>query len=116
MMTSTAKLIRLQSDLKEQVRGEYEFRNTQNGTRIITNEMADYSAMKLYLKKISSILPTKRVSRCLPPDTPAEDISRSLEDLGFNVINVRQMTATRRAPNEQIHVEPLHSLLSRQKI
>jgi hypothetical protein len=29
------------------------------------------------------------VIRHLPPDTPAEDISNSLEDVGFNVINVR---------------------------
>jgi hypothetical protein len=43
----------------------------------------------------------------LPPNTPVEDITNSLEDLGFNVINVRQMTATRRALNRQNHVEPL---------
>jgi hypothetical protein len=40
VMTSTTNFIRLQSDLKEHVRGEYKFRNTQNGTRIITKEMA----------------------------------------------------------------------------
>jgi hypothetical protein len=28
--------IRLQSDLKQHVKGEYDFRNTRNGTRIIT--------------------------------------------------------------------------------
>jgi hypothetical protein len=34
-------------------------------------------------------------------------MSNSLEDLGFNVINVRQVTATLRAPNgQQTHVEP----------
>jgi hypothetical protein len=32
---------------------------------------------------------------------PAEDISNSLENLGFNVINLRQMMATRTAPNGQ---------------
>jgi hypothetical protein len=37
---------------------------------------------------------------------PGEDISNSLEDLGFNVINVRQMTATQTAPNEQTHMKP----------
>jgi hypothetical protein len=36
VLTSTTNLIRLQSDLKEHVKGEYEFWNTQNGTRIIT--------------------------------------------------------------------------------
>jgi hypothetical protein len=41
------------------------------------------------------------------PDTPAEDISISLEDLDFNVINVKYMTVTRTARNEQTHVELL---------
>jgi hypothetical protein len=45
MITSTTNLIRLQRDLKEHVKGEYEFRNTRNGTCII-KKMADYSAMK----------------------------------------------------------------------
>jgi hypothetical protein len=39
VMTSITYLIRLQSDLNEHVKGEYEFRNAWNGTRIITNEM-----------------------------------------------------------------------------
>jgi hypothetical protein len=38
LMTSTTNLIQLRSDLKEHVKGEYEFRNTRNGTRIITKE------------------------------------------------------------------------------
>ena len=46
VITSATNLIRLQGDLKEHDKGEYEFRNTQNGTRIITKEMTDYSAMK----------------------------------------------------------------------
>jgi DNA-directed RNA polymerase specialized sigma54-like protein len=49
--TSTTNLIRLQSDLKEHVKENYEFRNTQNRTRIITKEMVDYLAMKSYLEK-----------------------------------------------------------------
>jgi hypothetical protein len=49
----------------------------------------------------------KAVIRHLPPDTPAEHISNGLEDLGFNVINVRQMTATRLASNGQTHVKTL---------
>jgi hypothetical protein len=43
----------------------------------------------------------------LLPDMPAEDISNSLEDSGFNIINVRQMIATRRVPNGQTHMETL---------
>jgi hypothetical protein len=36
-----------------------------------------------------------------------EDFSSSLEDVGFNIINVRQMMATRTAPEVQTDVEPL---------
>jgi hypothetical protein len=43
--------------------------------------------------------PIKAVIRHLPPETPTKDISSSLGDVSFNIINVRQMTATRRAPN-----------------
>jgi hypothetical protein len=90
--------IQLESDLKEYVNAEYEYRNTRNGTRIIIKEMADYSAMKLYLEKHNlhyfTFSPNfeksiKAVNRRLLPDEPAEDISNSLEDLGFSVINVR---------------------------
>jgi hypothetical protein len=52
-------------------------------------------------------MPIKAVIRHLPPDMPAEDISNSLDDLGFNAINVRQMTATRTASNGQPHVETI---------
>jgi hypothetical protein len=114
-MTSATSLIRLQSDLKEHVKGEYEFRNTRNGTRFITKEMADYSAMISYLEKnnvqyftfSNSEKPIKAVICHLPPDTPAEDISNSLEDLGFSVINVKQLTANQRATNGQTLLEIL---------
>jgi hypothetical protein len=51
VMTSTTNLIRFQIYLKDHVKGEYEFRNTLNGTRFITKEMAKYSVMKSYLEK-----------------------------------------------------------------
>jgi hypothetical protein len=78
--------------------------------------MADYSVMKSYMDKnnlhyfIFSRNSEKHINaviRHILPDIPAEDISSSLEDLGFNVINVRQMMVTRTAPKEQTHVEPL---------
>jgi hypothetical protein len=74
--------------------------------------MADYSAMKSYLKKnnlhyLTFTNSEKTVIRHHPPDTQAKYISNNLEDLGFNVINVRHMMATRTAPNGQTHVEPL---------
>jgi hypothetical protein len=120
VMTSTTNLIRLQNDLKERAKGEYEFRNTRNGTRTITKEVANCSAMNSHLEKNNlryftfspkSEKPIKAVIRHLPPDTSAEEISSSLEDLGFNVIIVRQMKATRRAPNGQTHVETFCSWL-----
>jgi hypothetical protein len=116
VMTPTTNIIRIQSDLKDHVKGEYEFRNTRNGTRIITKEVADSSVMKPYLEENNlqyfisspnSEKPIKAVTHHLPPHTPAEDISNSLEDLGFNVINVRQLTTSRRTPNGQTHVETL---------
>jgi hypothetical protein len=65
--------------------------------------MADYSAMKSYLEKNNlhyftfspnSKKPIKAIIHHLPPDMTTEDISNNLEDLGSNIINVRQMTAT----------------------
>jgi hypothetical protein len=42
---------------------------------------------------------------------PVKDISNGLEDLGFNVINVRQMSATWTALTEHTSVAPLHLFL-----
>jgi hypothetical protein len=76
----------------------------------------DYSAMKSYLEKNNlqyfTFSPNpekliKAVIRHLPPDTPAEDISNSLENLGFKMINVRQLTTNRRAQYGQTSVENL---------
>jgi hypothetical protein len=77
--------------------------------------MADNSLKKSYLEKSNlhyftfsqnSENPIKAVIRHLPPDTPVEDISSILEDLGYN-INVIQITDTRRAQNGQTHIETL---------
>jgi hemin uptake protein HemP len=116
MMMSTTNFIRLKNDLKDHVKGEYEFRNTRNGICIITKEIVVYSAIESYLEKNNlqyftstpnSEKPIKAVIRHLLPDTPAEDISNSLESLGFRVINMRQLTTNRRAPNRQTHLESL---------
>jgi hypothetical protein len=102
MMNSITNLIPLQSDLKRPYQTEYKFQNTRNGTHIRTKEMADSSAMIFYLEKNilkyfiffpNSGKPVEVVIRHFPPVMPAEDISNSLEDLSFNIISVRQMTA-----------------------
>jgi hypothetical protein len=41
------------------------------------------------------------VIRHLPINTPAEDICEGLVSLGFDVVNVKQMTTTRRSPPEE---------------
>jgi hypothetical protein len=41
------------------------------------------------------------VIRDLPQNTPAEDISDGVVSLGFDVVSVKQMTATRRSPPEE---------------
>jgi hypothetical protein len=48
ILTSTINLIQLQKEIKGLVKGRFEFRNTRNGTRIVTKEMADSSAIKEY--------------------------------------------------------------------
>jgi hypothetical protein len=84
MMTRTIYLILLQSDLKEHIKREFEFKNTGNRTHIITKAMADYSAMKSYLEKNNlhyftffpnSEKPIEAAIRQLPPDKQAEDIA-----------------------------------------
>jgi hypothetical protein len=78
--------------------------------------MMDYSAIKSNLEENNlqyftfspkSEKPIKAVICHIPPDTPAEDISNSLQGLGFNIINVRQLMANRTAPNGQTYVETL---------
>jgi hypothetical protein len=78
--------------------------------------MAGYSPTKFYLEKnnlqhftfsTNPEMPIKAVISHFPPHTTAENISNNLEDLGFNVITVRQMMANRLARNGQTHVEPL---------
>jgi hypothetical protein len=48
--------------------------------------------------------PIKAVISHLPHDTPAEDISDGLVNLGFEVVTVKQMTNTSRSPPEKSNV------------
>jgi hypothetical protein len=48
VLTSAINLIQLQSNLKSIVKGNFEFRSTRNGTRVVTRQMANYSAIREY--------------------------------------------------------------------
>jgi hypothetical protein len=109
VLTSTTNLIQLQRQIKRFVTGSFEFRSIRGGTRIVTKEMADFSAIKTYLEKSKlsyftfppeSEKPIKAVIRHLPQNTPADDISDGQVSLGFDVISVKQMKATRQTPPE----------------
>jgi hypothetical protein len=72
--------------------------------------------VKSYLEKYNRVYftyspnsekPMNAVIRHLHQDTPAEDISNSLEELGFNVISVKQLVTNRRAPTGQTRLETL---------
>jgi hypothetical protein len=72
----------------------------------------DKNNLRYFTFSPNSEKPFKAIIRHLPPDMPAEVISNSLENLGFNVINVREMTTTRQHPMEKPTWKPsLHSLL-----
>jgi hypothetical protein len=102
VLTSTVNLMSLQKDLKLSVKGHFKFRNTRAGTKVISKEMANYSAIRHYLdsKQLSyftffpkSEKPITAVIRHLLADTHTEDIPNALVDLGFDIINVKQMTS-----------------------
>jgi hypothetical protein len=46
ILTSQANLIQLQKQLKNVVKGNFEFRSTRNGTKVVTKGMADFEAVK----------------------------------------------------------------------
>jgi hypothetical protein len=45
ILTSGTNLIQLQKHLRGIVKGRFEFRSTKNGTRVVTKEMGDFSAI-----------------------------------------------------------------------
>jgi hypothetical protein len=110
ILTSAIKLIQLQRHIRDIVKGDFVFRNTWSGTRIITKKMEDFSAIRKYLegKNLSyftffhtSEKPIKAVIRHLPSNAPAQDISDGLMDLAFDIISIKQMTTNRRSPPEE---------------
>jgi hypothetical protein len=103
VLTSETNLIQLQKQIKGMVKGSFEFHSTRNGTRVVTREMTDFSAIRSHLESKSlhyytfhpkSQKPIKAVIQHLPLNTTAEDISDGLVTLGFDVISVKQMFKT----------------------
>jgi hypothetical protein len=109
VLTTATNLMQLQKRIKDIVTGKFEFRNTRSGTRIVTKEMADFAKIRKYLENNNlsyftllpkSEKPSKAVIRHLPSNTPAQDVSDGLTDLGFDIISVKQMSGTRRSTSE----------------
>jgi hypothetical protein len=109
ILTSNKNQLQLQKNISAIVQGSFEFRNTRNGTRVLTKEMVDYSAIKSFFLQNNlkfytffpkSLKPIKDVIRHLPTNTPAGEIYEALVDLGFDIANVRQMTTSRWPPSE----------------
>jgi hypothetical protein len=95
------------------VKGNFEFRNAKDGTRIISRELFDYSVIRIYLDSQSlnyftfcakSEKPIKAVIRHLSADTPAADVFNGLVDLGYDVLSVKQMVTTRSSEGERVRV------------
>jgi hypothetical protein len=63
VLISTTKLMQLQRDIKNIVTGNFEFRNTSSGTRIVTKEAADFSAIRKFLTTTSASSPFSQNQR-----------------------------------------------------
>jgi hypothetical protein len=108
-LTSGTNLLQLQKKLTGLVEGNLEFRTSRNGTRVVTREMADFSAVKAYFTSENlslytffpkSLKPVKPVIRHLPSVTLAVDISEALTVLGYDVVSIKQMSSSRRTKEE----------------
>jgi hypothetical protein len=84
------------------VKGNIEFRTSRNGTRVVTGETADFSAIKAYFTSENpsfytffpkSQKPVKDSIRHLPSVTLDEHISEALTELGYDVVSVKQMSS-----------------------
>lgn len=121
LLTTSTNLMQLQKEIKGLVKDILEFRSTRNGTRVVTPDMADYYSIRTQFdkNKLSYFTfhpkgnkPIKFLIRHLPTDTPAEGICNGLQDLGFNVLSVKQMTAFRSSEGNNRQVNLPHSSLT----
>jgi hypothetical protein len=109
VITAATNLMQLQKLIKSVVKENFEVHNSRNRTRVITKTLADFAGVKSHLETNNLpyftyypkyLKPFKAVIRHLPMNTPAEDISEGLMELGFDIINVKQMTSTHRSQSE----------------
>jgi hypothetical protein len=49
VLTTAINLMKVHKQIRDIVTGNVEFRNTRSGTRTVTKEMADFSAIRKYL-------------------------------------------------------------------
>jgi hypothetical protein len=119
VLNSEFKLLSLQKDLKAVVTGKF-FQNTASGTRITIKSMADYKTVQNLLSQkglpfftfyTRGDKPVKAVIRHLPINTSSEDITVVLQELGYEVISVKQMTAKRPSPEGEVTLVSLPLLL-----
>jgi hypothetical protein len=110
VLTSAVNLIQLQKQLKNVVKGDFEFRSTRNGTRIFTRGMVNFQAIKSHFEENNLSFftfyskaerPTKALICHLPHNTRAIDICDGLVSLSFDVISVKQMTTNHWSPPEE---------------
>jgi hypothetical protein len=97
--------MQLQKVIKRVVKAKFEFRNTRNGTRVISKTLAEISAAKFYLETFlilpsTYVEPIKAVISHLTLNTPADN-SDGMLDLGFDFISVKQMTSIPRSSSEE---------------
>jgi hypothetical protein len=111
-LTSEVNLLSLQKDINAVVSGEF-FRNTTSGTRITTKRMADYKAtqnlsgqkgLPFFTFYIKGDKPVKAVIRRLPNNNLSEDITVALQELGYEVVSVKQMTAKFPSPEGEVTI------------
>jgi hypothetical protein len=95
--------------------GEF-FRNFASGTRIITKSMADYKATQNLLSQkglpfftyyTNGNKPVNAVIRHLHSNTSSEDITVALQELGYEIISVKQKTVERPSPEGEVTFIPL---------
>jgi hypothetical protein len=115
VLASEVNFLTLQRVLKAVVTGEF-FRNTASGTPITTKSMADYKTTQnllsqkgfpfftFYTKGDKAV---KAVIRHLPNNNSSEDITVALQEMAYEVISVKQITAKHPSPEGEVTIVSL---------